>query len=185
MLRNLLIATALLCCSALTAAAQSQPTERHDDKHADEHRHEQAHTPQQKPGNVRLAPGEVVKRGEPLGDAPAVKFADVLKEPAKYEGKRIIVEGVVERVCQAQGCWLELAPEKGARGVRVAMKDHAFFVPFDAAGLTARVDGTLGVKTLSKADADHFEGEGAKLKRNPDGTATEVSFVATGVELRK
>jgi hypothetical protein len=27
--------------------------------------------------------------------------------------------------------------------------------------------------------------EGAKLKLNPDGTATEISFVATGVELSK
>ncbi|MCA1630654.1 MAG: DUF4920 domain-containing protein [Acidobacteria bacterium] len=184
-MRDLLIATALLCCSALTAAAQSHP-DKHADEHADKHSHEQAHTPQQQQAaNVRLAPGEVVRRGEPLGDSPAVKFADVLKEPAKYEGKRVVVEGVVERVCQTQGCWMELAPEKGARGVRVAMKDHAFFVPFNAAGLRARVEGTINVKTLSKADADHYEKEGAKLTRNPDGTANEISFVATGVELRK
>jgi hypothetical protein len=182
-MRKPLIAISLLCCLALTAAAQS-PHDEHADKHAGKHEHEHAKTSEQA-ANVTVAPGEVVRRGEPLGDSPAVRFADVLKEPAKYEGKRIVVEGVVERVCQMQGCWLELAPEKGARGVRIAMKDHAFFVPFNAAGLTARVEGTLGVKTLSKADADHFEGEGAKLERNPDGTATEIGFVATGVELRK
>ena len=179
MMRRLLIAIALLCCCALTGAAQTRP-----DKHAGEHGHEHGKTSEQA-ANVTVAPGEVVRRGEPVGDSPAVKFALLLKEPAKYEGKRVVVEGVVERVCQMQGCWMELAPEKGTRGVRVAMKDHAFFVPFNAAGLRARVDGTLSVKTLSKADADHYEKEGAKLKRNPDGTADEVSFVATGVELRK
>lgn len=182
MMRNLLIAIALFCCSALTGVAQSQPAKQ--DGHADKHTHEHGKTSEQA-ANVTVAPGEVVRRGEPVGDSPAVKFADVLKEPSKYEGKRVVVEGVVERVCQMQGCWMELAPEKGARGVRVAMKDHAFFVPFNAAGLRARVDGTLSVKTLSQEDADHYEGEGAKLKRNPDGTATEISFVATGVELRK
>jgi hypothetical protein len=183
MMRKLLIAIALLCCSALTSVAQSQP-DKHAAGHAGKHEHEHGKTSEQA-ANVTVAPGEVVRRGEPLGDSPAVKFADVLKEPAKYEGKRLIVEGVVERVCQMQGCWMELAPEKGARGVRVAMKDHAFFVPFNAAGLRARVDGTLSVKTLSKEDADHYEKEGASLRRNPDGTANEISFVAAGVELRK
>jgi hypothetical protein len=109
----------------------------------------------------------------------------VLKEPARYADKLVVVEGVVERVCQKQGCWLELAPEKGARGVRVAMKEHAFFVPFNSAGLRARAEGTFAVKTLTKEDADHFEKEGARLTRNADGTATEVSFTASGVELRK
>jgi hypothetical protein len=108
-----------------------------------------------------------------------------LKEPAKYADRVVVVEGVVERVCQKQGCWMELAPEKGARGVRVAMKDHAFFVPFNSAGLRARAEGTFEVKTLTREDADHYEKEGARLTRNPDGTATEVSFTASGVELRK
>jgi hypothetical protein len=127
----------------------------------------------------------VVRRGAPVGDSAAVDFAALLKEPAKYADKSVVVEGVVERVCQKQGCWMELAPEKGARGVRVEMKDHSFAVPFNAAGLRARAEGVFTLKTLTKEDADHFEREGAKLKRNPDGTADELSFTATGVELRK
>ena len=38
---------------------------------------------------------------------------------------------------------------------------------------------------FSKADADHLIAEGVALTRNPDGTATEVSFLAQAVELRK
>jgi hypothetical protein len=41
------------------------------------------------------------------------------------------------------------------------------------------------VKKLSKAEAEHLESEGAKLKRAEDGSAIEVSFVANGVELTK
>ncbi|MDQ1524853.1 MAG: hypothetical protein QOE47_2777, partial [Pyrinomonadaceae bacterium] len=47
--------------------------------------------------------GDVIKRGDALnGESPAVKFADVLKEPAKFAGKRVRIEGVVERVCQSE-----------------------------------------------------------------------------------
>ena len=59
------------------------------------------------------------------------------------------------------------------------------FIPLQAQGMKARAEGVTSVKVLSKADADHLEGEGAKLTRNADGTANEISFVASGVELRK
>ena len=193
MTKRLLTSAALVAAVATAAAAQT-PAAGHDAKHGakheakhaqGEHGHKQGQPPEEaKP--VTLADGQTLKRGAPVDDAAAaVKLSDVLKEPAKYAGSVVVVEGVVERVCQKQGCWLELAPEKGARGVRVAMRDHAFFVPFNAAGLRARAEGLFAVKTLTKEDADHFEKEGAKLTRNSDGTATEVSFTAAGVELRK
>ncbi len=193
MTKRLLIAAALVVAVSSAAAAQTPAAghgdkhgAKHDEKHAQgEHGHKQAQPPEQaKP--VTLAAGQTVTRGAAVdAGAQAVKLADVLKEPAKYAGRVVVVEGVVERVCQKQGCWLELAPEKGARGVRVAMRDHAFFVPFNSAGLRARAEGLFAVKTLTREDADHFEKEGAKLTRNADGTATEVSFTASGVELRK
>lgn len=189
-----LIASAALVAALATAAAAQSHTAGPDTKHDDEqdaqhaqggHGHRQGQ-PSEQAKPVTLAEGETVKRGAAIdAGASVVKLADVLKEPAKYAGRVVVVEGVVERVCQKQGCWLELAPEKGARGVRVAMRDHAFFVPFNSAGLRARAEGTFEVKTLTKEDADHFEKEGARLTRNADGTATEVSFTASGVELRK
>jgi hypothetical protein len=176
-------------CAAATAAQEPAQKDGHKDGHAATHaqghgQHEHGARPAGG-ADVNPAPGEVVRRGAPVGDSAAVDFAALLKEPAKYADKSVVVEGVVERVCQKQGCWMELAPAKGARGVRVSMKDHSFAVPFNAAGLRARAEGVFTIKTLTKEDADHFEKEGAKLKRNPDGTADELSFTATGVELRK
>jgi hypothetical protein len=69
--------------------------------------------------------------------------------------------------------------------VRVTFKDYGFFVPLDSKGAKVRAEGIAEVKTLSKKEADHLEEEGAKLLRNEDGTAREVSFVASGVELTK
>ena len=110
-----------------------------------------------------------------------------MKNPGKYASQPILVEGVIVRSCKMEGCWLELAPSKESSAVRIKMKDHAFFVPLDAAGLKARVEGVMSVKTLSKAEVDHLMNEdGAKFdKINPDGTVTEISFKATGVELSK
>ena len=199
-LNRMLAACALAAaCAAATAAQEPAQKDGHKDTHKAEHKAEHKAAHEHKQGHaqhgqaarpeggadVNPAPGEVVRRGAPLGDSAAVDFAALLKEPAKYADKTVVVEGVVERVCQKQGCWMELAPKKGARGVRVAVKDHSFAVPFNAAGLRARAEGVFTLKTLTKEDADHFEREGAKLRRNPDGTADELSFTATGVELRK
>lgn len=134
----------------------------------------------------KAATGDVIKRGAPLGESPAVKFADVLKEPQKYAGKQVMIDGVVERVCKAEGCWMQIAPKAGAQeSVRVTF-DHKFSVPKDADKLQFRAEGTFRVKVLSKEEVEHLvKDDGAKIKTNPDGTANEVSFLATGVELRK
>jgi putative transposon-encoded protein len=126
-----------------------------------------------------------LKRGEPIGNSKKVSLAKIMANPQKYAGKKVIVEGVIVRSCKTEGCWLELAPSKEAKSVRVKMKDHAFFIPLNSAGAFARVEGILNVKTLSKEEVRHMiEDDGAKFdKINPDGTVTEISFEATGVEL--
>jgi hypothetical protein len=129
---------------------------------------------------------KVIKRGEAIGKAEKASLKKVLADPAKYSGKTVLVEGVIVRSCKMEGCWLELAPAKDAQSMRVKMKGHSFFVPLDSAGLNAKVEGTVSVKTLTKDYVDHLIEDGAKIeKRNADGTVTEVSFEASGVELTK
>jgi hypothetical protein len=128
-----------------------------------------------------------LKRGAPIGKAEKVSLSKVLAEPAKFSGKTVLVEGVIIRSCKMEGCWAELAETKDAKSVRVKMKDHAFFIPLQSAGAMARAEGIVTVKTLSKAQVDHMVNEdGAKFdNRNADGTVSEVSFEATGIELKK
>ncbi|MDQ4123863.1 MAG: DUF4920 domain-containing protein [Acidobacteriota bacterium] len=137
---------------------------------------------------VELKAGDTVKRGAALGGANAekVKLADVVKNPQKYAGKTVAVEGVIVRSCKKEGCWMELAADKDAKPVRVTFGDHAFYIPLNAAGLNARAEGVFEVKVLSKEKVDHLvNDDGAKIERNADGTANEITFVATGVELTK
>lgn len=127
----------------------------------------------------------VIKRGAELGDAPFVELLDVMEDVERFAGRTVIVEGPVGDVCRMKGCWMGIVPEGASTGIRVTFKDYGFFVPRDSKGRIARMEGTFHTNVLSKEEADHLEAEGAKLGRNSDGTVTEVSFVATGVELRK
>ncbi len=128
-----------------------------------------------------------LKRGAAIGSAKKVSLNKALKDPSKYSGKTVRIEGVVVRSCKMEGCWAEVAENKDSKSVRIKMKDHAFFIPLQSAGAKARVEGTFQVKTLTKAMVDHMiEEDGAKFaNRNTDGTVTEVSFEATGIELKR
>jgi uncharacterized protein DUF4920 len=137
-------------------------------------------------GAAPNADAKLGKYGAPLGSAPNEKLASVLAEPARFVGKAVQVDGHVRRACTAMGCWMELAEsgDEKAPGCRVIMKDHAFFVPTDSAGASARVEGTLSVRRIEPAQVAHMEGEGAKFDHKaPDGSAEELRFVASGVEL--
>jgi uncharacterized protein YdeI (BOF family) len=163
------VAALLLCVCAASAAAQ-------DAQHGQQQKQESTATDSSR-----------VLRGEAIGaDTRRVSFADALKEPQKYADKAVVIEGVVTRVCQAEGCWMEIGPKsKGDGSIRVTF-DHKFAVPKDASTMNFRAEGTLKVKTLSKETVEHLvKDDGAKIKTNPDGTANEVTFLATGVELWK
>lgn len=187
----------LLLVVAATVAAPAQEHKKTHDAHkphdahkSDAHKSHDAHKPHDaaktETAAAALRDGDVIKRGVALNaDSPAVAFADVLKQPAKFAGKRVRIEGVVERVCQSEGCWMQIAPEAGANGIRVTFKDHSFFVPKDSKSMKFKAEGEFFVKVLDRAQVDHLVEDGAKIERKPDGTADEIRFVATGVELWK
>ena len=137
---------------------------------------------------VDLKTGAKITRGAAL--AKGVKKTSVEKAFAKPDdvaGKTVEVSGVIVRSCKKEGCWMEMADRDGGRSVRVTFGDHAFFIPLNAAGLKVRAQGMFKTKVLPKEHVDHLiNDDGAKFDhRNPDGSVTEVSFDATGVELIK
>ena len=105
---------------------------------------------------------DVIRRGVAIpADATKADLADVLARPANYTTLPVVTEGVIDKVCQQMGCWMEIAPKSGDAGMHVTFKDEAFVVPKDCSGRTARLFGRVSVE---------------------DGKS---SFVASGVELRK
>ena len=168
----------LMCAGTILAQEKTDKMKMGEMDHA---------APSDKDKSEKIPSDGVLKRGAAIGDSEMVALADVLKEPSKYAGKTVRVSGVIVRSCKMEGCWLELAPTADAQSVRVKMKDHAFFVPLDSAGANATVEGVFNVKTLSKEMVKHMMDEdGAKFDNiNADGTVTEISLEATGVELTR
>lgn len=137
---------------------------------------------------VELKAGETITRGDALAKGvKAVSIETALKNPEKYSTKAVAVSGVVVRSCKMEGCWAEIADKEGGKSVRVTFGDHKFFIPINAAGLNVKAQGVFVVKTLDKDHVDHLiKDDGAKFdNRNADGSVTEISFNATGVELSK
>ena len=129
-----------------------------------------------------------IKRGAAIGDSKKVSLKKVLKNPEKYVGKMVRVKGYVVRSCKKEGCWAELGRKKDStRTIRVKMKDHSFFIPLKSAGFRVLTEGVFSIKTLSKKEVEHLvKDDGAKFEKiNEDGTVTEISFLASGIELSK
>ena len=124
------------------------------------------------------------KFGKPIGDSPKVALEQLTSSPDDWNGKTVTTEGPVAAVCTQKGCWMTLGD--GAKKVRVTFKDYKFFVPKDAGGATAVVEGVFKVQTIPEATAKHYEGETPGGK--PDaikGAQKELSFEASGVELTR
>jgi hypothetical protein len=124
--------------------------------------------------------------GAPLGAAPKQELESVLRQPEDFAGKTLKLEGHVRRACSKMGCWMELSTgaEPNAPACRVIFQGHRFFVPKDSAGSRARVEGALEVRRVEPDQVAHMEAEGGEfLHKAADGSAQEVRFIATGVEL--
>ena len=86
--------------------------------------------------------GEARKFGTPLQGMKATRLHDVLAKPE--DGRVVRLEGKVQAVCRNKGCWLELA--QGGSSIHVTFEGYSFFLPKDAAGKHAVLEGKVVVK---------------------------------------
>jgi len=133
---------------------------------------------------VSLALAEQAARdfGAGVSLSKATRLADVLAAPERFAEQPVLVEGTLSDVCQKKGCWTVL--RDGDVQVRVRFKDYGFFLPKDAIGARAQVEGVAVVRTLSERDARHYEAE--SRDGDPDsirGPKREIGLTASGVRL--
>lgn len=134
---------------------------------------------------VLAAPAAASSFGAPVASTETVALADALAKPEAYQGREVVLEGKVAKVCKKKGCWMVL--DDGARDVRITFKDYKFFVPKDCEGKTVRAQGVLLRETLSVKTVRHFlKDEGAPKEeiQKVKAPVEAVSFVASGVEFR-
>ncbi|MCB9611069.1 MAG: DUF4920 domain-containing protein [Sandaracinus sp.] len=115
--------------------------------------------------------------GQALSDRATTPLTELAASPEGFVGQVVKTEGEIAQVCQRMGCWMEMRAE-GVAPVRVPMAGHSFFLPRDVAGRHAVVEGQLALRTLSAAEREHLESEGASA------TGNALEIVATGVVIR-
>mgnify|MGYP005839671697 CR=1 FL=1 len=87
--------------------------------------------------------GDGKKYGKGITLKEKTKISDILENPSKYEGKKVLVEGTVVGVCQTRGCWIELAGEKDFQKIKVKVNDGEIVFPLEAKGRKALVEGEV------------------------------------------
>lgn len=83
-------------------------------------------------------------------------ISEILAEPEKFLGKRVLVEGAILDVCAAAGCWMDLSDEKGERKIKIKVQDGEIVFPVEAKGKTARVEGEVYSIELNEKEAVAF-----------------------------
>jgi hypothetical protein len=138
----------------------------------------QAPEPSPAPANAAEAPAAVARKplaqkkfGGQITEKTSTALDALLREPSRYQAKTVRTEGVVSAVCKAMGCWMEIADANGQAHIKMA--GHSFFVPKDASGHRAVVQGTV-----IKASNDECSEE-AKAQT---GAVAKIEIEATGVE---
>ena len=125
--------------------------------------------------------------GEKISAAGAVKASDIMTQlGSKDSVENVKMTAEIEAVCQMKGCWMNLK-SGAAEPRRVSFKDYAFFVPKDAAGKTAVVQGKAYKEVLSVEMQKHYAEDAGKSKEEIAAIKepkTEYSFEASGVIIK-
>ncbi len=94
----------------------------------------------------------------------------------KKDSIYIKAKGPIKAVCQKKGCWMQMdINEKESMIVR--FKDYGFFVPMDASGKEAIIEGFAYVDTTSVAELRHLAKDAEKTEEEIMAiTEPKVSF---------
>ena len=99
-------------------------------------------------------PAQSVKDyGKALTLKATTPISSILKDPAAYDGKRVLVEGLIVEVCETRGCWIRIASDKDFESIRFKVDDGVITFPMDAKGRIVLAEGVVTVKTLTREQA--------------------------------
>lgn len=100
-------------------------------------------------------------------------------------GRTVVLSGTVHAVCRTMGCWLEIRGDSGAV-VMVMNKDHAFFIPRNAAGRMVHAVGQAITETHTVELLRHLAMDAGRTQAEIDAITeptTRLIFIADAVVL--
>jgi len=120
-----------------------------------------------------------LKVGATITTKNATNIDRLAKDPKRYVGRTLRIEGVVKGVCQGRGCWVEVASATGQSFLAKSL-DESVLLPKDCVGRRIVVQGKVTTLPAPGAEAHQH------AEHNTDGHACPApSYVLSthGVEL--
>lgn len=125
--------------------------------------------------------------GETITADQAISFEELLDKMDQKDSVEVKVSGLVENVCQAKGCWMNIVSEEQTdKSMFVKFKDYGFFVPKDISGRTVVMEGKAYKEVTSVDELKHYaedEGKSAEEIAKITEPVEELKFMASGVIL--
>jgi hypothetical protein len=125
--------------------------------------------------------------GEKIKLDGAIEGASFLKQIDGKDSLLVKISAPIVNVCQKKGCWMNVDLGEGKQ-MMVRFKDYGFFVPKDADGKIAVMDGVAFREVLSVDMLRHYAEDAGKTKEEIEKITepeTRLSFEASGVLIYK
>jgi len=89
------------------------------------------------------------KFGKKITLKEKTKISDIMANPEKYDGKKVLVEAPIIDVCKMRGCWIKLGSDKEFETMTFKVEDGVITFPMGVKGKTALAEGVVSVKTYT------------------------------------
>ena len=129
----------------------------------------------------------ITKHGLDISEKGAITVAEFL---AQLEGKDSVyakISAPIEEVCVKKGCWMKINLGEDEK-MHVTFKDYEFFVPKDAAGKIAILQGFAKMDTLSIEEVKHLLADANAPQEEIDAVSLpeiKYTFEAEGVIIKE
>ncbi len=124
--------------------------------------------------------------GEKITPENAMTSSEFLKAIKSKDSLDVKLEAKIDAVCQKKGCWMDLDLGNGTT-MKVRFKDYEFFVPKDADGKMAVVEGKAKLETIDVSTLKHYAEDAGKSEEEIAAiteSETAYSFEAFGVIIK-
>jgi len=129
----------------------------------------------------------MTKHGADISEEGAMTSADFLAKFDGSESMEVKLAANIMEVCSKKGCWMMLDLGEG-KEMRVTFKDYEFFVPKDAGGRLAIVEGVASMDTTSVEELKHYLSDAEASQEEIDAVTEpeyNYAFEAVGVIIKE
>ena len=140
--------------------------------------------PEQVTENIEVI---VTKHGEEITEEGALTAAEYVAQLQGKDSLETKVMAPIADVCQKKGCWMTLDLGNDVH-MRVTFKDYGFFMPKDASGRMAYIQGVGRVDTTSVEELKHYLKDAEASQEEIDAVTEpefEYVFEAVGVIIKE